>query len=101
MDETKITGALPNMTVEITHGTADDGSAEHLTIHVKATPNLQSTLPLFGGLMQLPLMMGAVPSPLAAWAQATQTLMAPWASLTQANPWVALLSGANLSKSKK
>lgn len=101
MDETKITGALPNMTVEITHGTADDGSAEHLTIHVKAAPNLQSALPLFGGLMQLPLMMGTAPSPFAAWAQATQALMAPWANLAQANPWTALLGAPNLGKSKK
>lgn len=101
MDETKITGALPNMTVEITHGTADDGSAEHLTIHIQAAPNLQSALPLFGGLLQLPMMMGASQSPFALWAQAAQSLMAPWANLAQANPWAALLTGDNLGKGKK
>ncbi|MBC7953579.1 MAG: hypothetical protein H7Z12_17395 [Rhodospirillaceae bacterium] len=116
MDETKITGALPNMTVEITHGTADDGSAEHLTIHLTATPNLQSALPLFGGLLQLPLMMGggmmgpgmmgpgmmgAGQSPFAFWAQVTQALMAPWTNLAQASPWTALLSGDILGKGKK
>ena len=101
MDETKLTGALPNMTVEITHGTSDDGSAEHLTIHLKATPNLQSALPLFGGLLQLPFMLGQ--SPFAAWTQATQALMAPWANLAQLNPnpWSALLTDDFLGKSKK
>lgn len=106
MDETKLTGALPNMTVEITHGTADDGSAEHLTIHLTATPNLQSALPLFGGLLQLPLMMGggmmgAGQSPFAFWAQATQALMAPWTNLAQASPWTALLTDGILGKGKK
>lgn len=107
MDETKLTGALPNMTVEITHGTSDDGSAEHLTIHLTATPNLQSALPLFGGLLQLPFMMGAAQSPFAAWTQVTQALMAPWTNLAQlnpmarSNPWNALLTDDFLGKSKK
>jgi hypothetical protein len=101
MDETKLTGTLPNMTVEIVHGTADDGSAEHLTIHVKATPNLQSALPLFGGLLQLPLMMGAGQSPFAMWVQTTQALMAPWTRLAQASPWTALLTDGILGKGKK
>lgn len=101
MDETKMTGALPNMNVEITHRMAPDGSAEQLTIHLVATPNFQSALPLAGTLLPLPFMLGAAQSPWAAWTQAVQALMAPWASLAQSNPWAALLTDGILGKGKK
>ncbi|MBX9635726.1 MAG: hypothetical protein K2X44_12155 [Magnetospirillum sp.] len=111
MDEIKLTGALPNMDVEITHRTAADGSAEHLTIHLVATPNFQSALPLVSGLVQLPFMLGSAQSPFAQspfalWTEAMQTLMAPWAGMAhsnpwKANPWLAFLSDGFLGIDKK
>lgn len=90
MDETKLTADLPNMTVEITHRLAEDGNGELMTIHLVATPNLRAALPLLGGFAQLPLMM----APLNAWTQAAQAILAPWAALARANPFLALPSSA-------
>lgn len=64
MDETKISGDLPNMHIEITRTTEPDGSAEHMTIQLTATPDFRSTLP----------MLAAFQAPMLAW----QAMMAPW-----------------------
>lgn len=87
MTETKLTGALPAMNVEISHHAEPDGSAEHMTIRITATPDFRAALPLAGGLMQLPGMlapMGGFQAPLAAW----QAMMAPWARMMRANPFL-------------
>lgn len=64
MDETKISGDLPNMHIEITRTAEPDGSAEHMVIHLTATPDFRSTLP----------MLAAFQAPLLVW----QAMMAPW-----------------------
>lgn len=107
MDETKLTADLPTMRVEIAHRAAPDGSGEMVTIQLNATPDFRAALPLLAGLAQmpLPLMLGApsrdLPLPFALWAQAAQAMMAPWLTLAQANPFLALTSDHFSSKSKK
>jgi hypothetical protein len=99
MDETKVTGALPN--VEITHRQAPDGSAEFLTINLTATPDFRTALPLAGAFAQMPLMMGALHSPLQLWTQTAQAMLTPWTQLLRANPLAAPMIDAFLSEYKK
>lgn len=101
MEETKVTGALPNVNVEITHRQAPDGSAEFLTINLTATPDFRAALPLMGNFAQMPLMLGALQSPLHLWAQAAQAMMAPWTQLMRANPMAAPLVEHFIGTSKK
>lgn len=93
MDETKLTADLPTMNVEIVHRATPDGRGEMVTIQLNATPDFRSALPLLAGMAQLPLMLGGsaapLPSPLALWAQTAQAMMAPWAALARANPFLA------------
>jgi hypothetical protein len=81
MEETRITGDLPGLRMEIAHRADPDGNAEHMVVTLTATPDFQSALPLVSRLGQIPLMM----NPLAAW----QAWMAPWAALAKANPFLA------------
>lgn len=87
MDETRITGDLPNMHIEITRTAEPDGSAEHMTIHLTATPNFQAALPL-------PLMML---SPMLAW----QNMMAPWMTLMGVKAAPPLCLGLGLGLGEK
>ncbi|MGE5477148.1 MAG: hypothetical protein ACM3Q1_10865 [Bacteroidales bacterium] len=95
MDETKLTADLPTMNVEIVHRAAADGSGEMVTIQLNATPDFRSALPLLAGMTQLPFLLGGpanptpYPSPFALWFQATQAMLAPWAALARANPFLA------------
>lgn len=91
MDETTITGILPNMTVEISHRADPEGGAELMTINLRATPDFQAALPLIGGLGQMaPLL-----APMQMWSQAMEAWMAPWRDMTrqlaQANPLLHLV----------
>ena len=87
MDQTTITGTLPNMTVEISHRADPDGGAEVMTIHLRATPDFQAALPLIGGLGQMaPLL-----APMQMWTQAMETWLAPWRHLATANPLLRFL----------
>lgn len=87
MPETKLTGTLPTMSVEITHRTAPDGSAEHMTIEVTATPGFDAMLPL---LTQMPLMLAGMNNPTTFWPMAdwAQAWLAPWTALARANPFL-------------
>lgn len=86
MDETTITGTLPNMTVEITHRADPQGGAEIMTINLRATPDFNAALPLIGGLGQMaPLL-----APMQMWSQVMQTWMAPWQELAKVNPLLRL-----------
>ena len=87
MDETTITGTLPTMTVEISHRADPDGGAELMTIHLRATPDFHTALPLIGGLGQMsPLL-----APWHMWQQAMAAWMAPWRNLAAANPLLRLM----------
>ena len=87
MDETTITGVLPNMSVEIRHHSDPDGGAEIMTINLRATPDFQSALPLIGGLGQ----MSPLFAPMALWGQAMEAWTAPWRQLAEANPLLRLM----------
>ncbi|EME69660.1 hypothetical protein H261_12121 [Paramagnetospirillum caucaseum] len=84
-DETRIVGDLPNLRMEIVHRHDAGGAAEHMIIHLSATPSFQAaeTL-LLGGLPP-----AAWSNPFALWSTMAQAWLAPW---TQAfgggNPWL-------------
>ncbi|CAA7625401.1 hypothetical protein [Magnetospirillum sp. UT-4] len=78
MTETRLTGTLPNMTVEILHQAEPESGAERMTIHLVARPDFQAALPLVGGLAQMPAMLALWQAPFQAWAQAVQAVAAPW-----------------------
>ncbi len=44
MDETKLTGMLPNLMIEIVHRVSDDSSAEHLSVNLTALPDFRAAL---------------------------------------------------------
>jgi hypothetical protein len=87
MDETRLIGNLPNVRVEVTHRQDPDGAAEHMTIHMTATPSFEAALPLA---MQLPTLFDFT-HPLTAWSAAAQAMMAPWQAMAQANPLMGFL----------
>ncbi|MEW5728118.1 MAG: hypothetical protein AB1918_09865, partial [Pseudomonadota bacterium] len=62
MDETRITGELPNLRVEIVRRATEDGGAEMLTLNLTATPDFRSALPLA----------------FTAWQGLAQAMLAPW-----------------------
>lgn len=74
MDETRLSGDLPNLHVEFVRRASDDGNAEVLTLNLTATPDLHSTLPLVLSAWQ-----GLAQAWLAPW-------MAPWMALARSNP---------------
>lgn len=82
MTETRLTGSLPNMVMEITHRAEPDGSAEHMTIRLTATPGFDAVLPMVA---QVPLLLPAWDGQMAAWAQ---VWLAPWTALMRANPFL-------------
>lgn len=104
MDETKLTADLPNLRVELLHRAAEDGSGEVMTIQLHATPNFRQALPLAGsalGAFAAPWALDTLAAPWALWLQAGQALMAPWAGLVRANPFVALVNDDFFGKFKK
>ncbi|WP_043744695.1 hypothetical protein [Paramagnetospirillum magneticum] len=73
-DETRIVGNLPNLRLEIVHRQDDGGGAEHMTIHLSATPSFQAAEALLlGGLSPQ-----AWTNPWALWTSMTQAMLAPW-----------------------
>ena len=117
MDDIKITGALPNMTMELSHSAEADGSAEHIVLRLTATPNFQSALPLLDGMVQgLPMMMTSLlgqalteqsggPSLffnnpwMTMWSDMARTCMAPWLSANGQNPFLPFGNGGQDKKS--
>lgn len=89
-DETRIVGNLPNLRLEIVHRQDADGMAEHVTLHMTATPSFQAAESLLmGGLSP-----AAWANPWALWSQMAQSLishplLASWATLSGSNPWIA------------
>ena len=68
-DETRVTGRLPNLDIEVTH--RRDENAEHVTICLRATPSLEA----FGRFLELnPLLPFLTINPFFA---AMQTFWAP------------------------
>lgn len=71
--------ALPNLQIEVTHGTLPDGSGERISIHLQAMPSFAT----FGDFLD-------ATNPLTVWTQAMQLALAPWASLMSGSallPW--------------
>jgi len=69
-DETRLVGTLPNLSLEILHRQDPEAGAEHLFLHLTATPSLPE----------------ALASPFALMAVMTQAMLAPWAAAAQAMP---------------
>lgn len=74
MEETRIVGHLPAVTVEITHRQAEDGNAEHMTIHLTAAPSFRAA----GDML--------LSNPMALWGTIAQVWLSPWAALISGNP---------------
>lgn len=93
-DETRIVGNLPNLRMEIVHRQDADGGAEHVSIHLSATPSFQAAEALLlGGLSPAALATGAWANPFALWNSMAQAMMSPWThALGASNPWAAMLS---------
>jgi len=88
-DETRIVGNLPNLRMEIVHRHDPDGAAEHMSIHLSATPSFQAAEALLlGGLSS-----GTWANPFALWTGMTQAWLAPWTrALGGGNPWLDALT---------
>ncbi|NVO15010.1 MAG: hypothetical protein HXX10_13320 [Rhodoplanes sp.] len=70
---------LPNLQIEVTHGTLPDGAGERISIHLQAMPSFAA----FGDFLEST-------NPLTFWTQAMQLALAPWASLMSGSallPW--------------
>lgn len=88
-DETRIVGNLPNLRMEIVHRQDPDGAAEHVSIHLSATPSFQAAEALLLGGMSPQ----AWSDPLALWNTMTQAWLAPWTRmLGGTNPWLDALT---------
>jgi hypothetical protein len=75
VDETRITGRLPNVDIEITHRRTED--AERVTVSLVATPSFEA----FAQAIEVgnPLLAWAQFNPFAAaWLQMAQAAWAPW-----------------------
>ncbi|KIL98435.1 hypothetical protein CCC_03718 [Paramagnetospirillum magnetotacticum MS-1] len=81
-DETRIVGNLPNLRMEIVHRQDPDGGAEHMSIHLSATPSFQAAEALLSG---------AWSNPWTLWSSMTQAMLAPWAGA----PWLKVLPPGN------
>jgi len=94
-DETRIVGDLPNLRMEIVHRQDPDGAAEHVTIHLSATPSFQAAEALLLDSLS-PAMWG---NPLALWTTMTQAWFAPWTqALGGGNPWLDALTHRDSDK---
>jgi hypothetical protein len=89
-DETRIVGNLPNLRMEIVHRQDPDGAAEHMIIHLSATPSFQAAESLLlGGLSPQ-----AWANPMALWSNLAQAWLAPWTAMLggNGNPWLDAIS---------
>ncbi len=103
MDETRITGRLANLDIEIVSRKAEGGDGETVSIRMTAQPGFEEAaralLPGLAPLAANPLlgmMAGAAQggnplaaNPMSAWMQMAQAAWQPWLSLMQANPFLA------------
>jgi hypothetical protein len=84
---------LPNLQIEVVHGTLPDGSGERISIHLQATPSFEA----FGRVLE-------ATNPLTFWTQAMQLAFAPWTALLSGPallPWTGVpLCGVSRSKGK-
>lgn len=98
MDETRVTGSLPNLDVEIISRRPDDGRSETVTITFTATPNLgAAATALLANPAALMTAFGPMPAaanPMALWMGMMQTAWRPWLGLMQSNPFLAPLLDA-------
>jgi hypothetical protein len=77
LDETRITGRLPNVDIEITHRRLPGGEAEQVTVSLVATPSFEA----FARFVEAgnPLLAWTAMNPFAtAWLQMVQSAWAPW-----------------------
>ena len=80
VDETRITGRLPNVDIEITHRRLPEQGAEQVTVSLVATPSFEA----FARFVEAgnPFLAWTAMNPLAgAWLQMVQAAWAPWLGL--------------------
>jgi hypothetical protein len=91
MDETRITGNLPNVRIDISHAQDEATGTETMTIKLTAQPSFEGVQGLLGsgigGLAPLAF------NPMGFWAAAAQAWLSPWAALAGANPLLKALAG--------
>ena len=82
VDETKATGRLPGLDIEILHRRSPSGDTEQISIVLQATPSFEA----FGRFIE-------ATNPFGFWAQAAWLVWSPWleASRSVMLPWNAAL----------
>ncbi|SOD99945.1 hypothetical protein [Caenispirillum bisanense] len=96
MDELRLTGALPNLDVEIVSRRPAGGGSETVTVTLTATPTLGAAA---GALLANPAALMAVMgspvagNPMALWMGMMEAAWRPWLGLMQANPFLAYMGG--------
>ncbi|GAA0592099.1 hypothetical protein [Caenispirillum bisanense] len=88
MDETRLTGKLPNLDVEIVSRRGDGAAGETVTITFTATPDLATAA---AGLLTNPAaLLAGLPGahPVTWWMGMAQAAWQPWINLMQANPFL-------------
>lgn len=85
MDETKITGRLPMVDIEMTRRELPEENAETITLHMRAMPSVEA----FARAMLQPTNSPLSPF-FAAWTTPTVNPFLPWLQMTQAMwaPWL-------------
>lgn len=90
--ETRATGRLPGVDIEVVHRPAAQGRGEQISIHLTATPSLEA----FGRTME-------AANPFAFWAQTVQLAWMPWLEAMRmlSTPWLQVppLSGESAPSS--
>lgn len=77
MDETKVTGRLPNLDMTIVRRKMPDEQAEVVTVNLKATPSLRAVAGTLATNPALPAAM-LMAAPLLLWGSAVQAAWRPW-----------------------
>ena len=78
LDETRITGRLPNLDIEITHRRLPGEDAEQLLIAMRATPSFEAFGHFLEGSRPMLAMMLAANPFLAAWTQMARAIWGPF-----------------------
>lgn len=97
MDETRITGSLPNLDVEIISRRPPAGGSETVTITFTATPTLGAAASALlanpAALLAAAGVQATAANPMALWFGMMGAAWRPWLSLMQANPFLPPMGG--------
>ena len=77
MDETKVTGSLPNLDMTIVRRKLPEENSEVVTVNLKATPSLRAVAGAVASNPALPAAM-LMATPLLLWSRAVAAAWRPW-----------------------